>query len=83
MGERKPRRPRDIAEHLASLTVLKERMGETAYVPIAVGRKPRRSVLALGVRTSLHAPFPKYRRTHSNHRRALCNRDLIVAAHTH
>jgi hypothetical protein len=42
MGERKPRRPRDIAEHLASLTVLKERMGETAYVPIAVGRKPRR-----------------------------------------
>src|SRR5260221_656028 len=33
MGERKPRRPRDIAEHLASLTVLKERMGETADVP--------------------------------------------------
>jgi hypothetical protein len=44
MGERKPRRPRDIAEHLASLTVLKERMGETAYAPIAVGRKPRRLV---------------------------------------
>jgi hypothetical protein len=49
-------------------------------VSVLIARRP---VAASTFPRSPRPSFPKYRRTHSNHRRTLCNCDLIVPAHAH